>query len=525
MYDFVIIGSGFGGSVAAHRLVEKGYRVCVVEAGKRFAPSDFPRTSWNLRKFLWAPRLRCFGIQRVRQLDDVLVLAGAGVGGGSLVYANTLFSPPPAFYSDPEWSGLGVEWERELSPHFARAREMLGVVENPHLYEADEALAEYGEKLGRQGRFRRADVGVFFGEPGVTVPDPYFGGRGPARTGCTETGHCMVGCRDGGKNTLDKNYLYLAEQAGAEVVPEHEVREVRPDGEGGYVVTARRVTSLTGRAERSFRARGVVFAAGTLGTLDLLLRCKERGRLPELSDRLGQVVRTNSETLAGVTAKRRGMALNRGVAITSGLFVTDETHIELVRYSEGSDLMTMLGVGPMVDGGGRIPRWLRFLGACLRHPVITARTLWPFGKARRSIILLVMQTLDNWMTLSLRRRWRALGRKALASDAGARAIPSYIPEGNETARFLSERLDGMPQNALPEVLLGKTVTAHILGGCPMGRDRESGVIDTEHRVFGYPRMYVVDGSAIPANLGVNPSLTITAMAERAMSLVPPKEGA
>jgi cholesterol oxidase len=520
IYDYIVIGSGFGGSVAALRLAEKGYTVCVIEAGKRWRPRDFPKTNWRFWKFLWAPALHCHGIQRIQLLNDVLVLGGSGVGGGSLVYANTLFIPPDVFFEDPQWKGLVPDWREELAPHYDTAKKMLGVVTNPRFWPTDHMLRDYAREIGREEYFKAADVGVFFGPPGVSVPDPYFGGKGPARSGCTMTGHCMVGCRDGGKNSLDRNYLYLAEGLGAEVVPEHKVVDVRPDGDGGYAVTARRTTGLPARSRSVRRARGIVFAAGVLGTLDLLTRCKENGALPNLSSRLGHVVRTNSEILAGVTS-RRNQQHSLGVSITSSVFVNDATHIELVRYPKGSDVMSIFA-GPMTDGGGKLPRWLKFIGAAFRHPLRFLRIRIPFGWGRNSVILLVMQTLDNSLTVSRKRRWWALFRKGLASKNGGRRIPTYIPEANQALRGMASRMNAIPQNALTEVLLNIPMTAHILGGCIIGKDREHGVIDSRHRVFGYDNMYVTDGSAVPANMGVNPSLTITAMAERAMSFIPPK---
>ncbi len=523
IYDYIIIGSGFGGSVAAHRLTEKGYKVCVIESGKRFSARDFPKTSWNIRKFLWAPQFFCYGIQRFYLLNDVLILGGSGVGGGSLVYGNTLLVPPPVFFKEKGWIDLeAVDWESELKPFYDTAKQMLGVTTNPELYKADEMLRDYGKEIGREAHFKAAEVGVFFGEPGVTVPDPFFGGKGPERTGCTKTGHCMVGCRDGGKNSLDRNYLYLAEQAGAEIVPEHKVIEVGQEENGEYVVTSQKVTDFLFKRKKRFRARGVVFAAGVIGTLELLMKCREKGVLPDLSDRLGHIVRTNSETLGGVTAKKSSAVYSRGIAITSGLYVNDNTHIELVRYPAGSDLMLMLGV-PMVDGGTKMPRFIKYIGTCLAHPIRTVRTLWPFGKAKRSVILLVMQTIDNHLTLSRKLRWWSLFRKRTASKNEGMKIPNYIPEANETGRALAKQMDGLPQNGINEAILNIPMTAHILGGCIMGKDRDSGVIDKCHRVFGYKNMFVVDASAIPANLGVNPSLTITAMAERAMRHIPPKK--
>jgi cholesterol oxidase len=521
IYDYIVIGSGFGGSVAALRLAEKGYSVCVIESGKRWRAGDFPRTNWRFWKFLWAPALHCHGIQRIQLLNDVLVLAGSGVGGGSLVYANTLFLPSDIFFDDPRWKGLVADWKAELAPHYETAKRMLGVVTNPKFWPTDYMLRDYAREIGREECFKATDVGVFFGPPGVAVPDPYFGGKGPARTGCTMSGHCMVGCRDGGKNSLDRNYLYLAEGLGAEIVPEHKVTDVRPDGNGTYIVTSRRATSFPGGRKSVRRARGVVFAAGVLGTLELLTRCRDKGSLPKLSDRLGHVVRTNSEVLAGVTS-RKNQQHSLGVSITSSVFVNDTTHIELVRYPKGSDVMSIFA-GLMTDGGGKIPRRLRFLGTVARHPLRFLRIRIPFGWGRNSVILLVMQTLDNYLTVSRKRRWWAFFRKGLASKNSGKRIPTYIPEANRALRGMAKRMDAIPQNALTEVLFNIPMTAHILGGCIIGKDRGHGVIDSYHRVFGYENMYVIDGSAVPANMGVNPSLTITAMAERAMSFIPPRQ--
>ena len=520
-YDYIVIGSGFGGSVAALRLSEKGYRVLIVESGKRYRPQDFPKTNWNIRKYLWAPALGCYGIQRLHLLNDVLILSGSGLGGGSLVYANTLLTPPRIFYDDPVWQTLEKDWENELSPFYEVAKKMLGVVRNPHLFKADHVLQEYSRELNREKQFTPVDVGVFFGEPGRTVPDPYFNGRGPERTGCTMTGHCMVGCRDGGKNSLDKNYLHLAEGLGCDILPEHKAIDVKHHDSGEYTVTVKKLTGFSGKRTKKFQSRGVVVAAGVIGTLELLMNSKENGGLPDISDKLGHMVRTNSEVLLGLTVKDRDEDLCHGVSITSGLFVNDNTHIELVRYPKGSDLMGLLGI-PLTDGGGNIPRVIRLILNVFRHPVDFLRTLLPFGWAKRSIILLVMQTLDNHLTLHRKRRWWTLFRKSMVSENRGRKIPAYIREANEAARFMSDRMDGIPQNALSEVLLNIPMTAHILGGCIMGVDEKSGVIDKYHRVFNYDNFYVVDGSAMPANLGVNPSLTITAMSERAMSYIPLK---
>ena len=520
-YDYVVIGSGFGGSVSALRLSEKGYSVCVIESGKRWRPQDFPRTNWAFWKYLWAPAFGCYGIQRIHLLNDVMVVAGSGVGGGSLVYANTLLEPPEGFYRDRAWPSLEPDWKTALAPHFATARRMLGVVTNPRFWPTDHMLKDYAREIGREEFFKPSDVGVYFGDADKTVPDPFFGGKGPDRSGCTHTGHCMVGCRDGGKNSLDKNYLYLAEQAGARVIAEHKVTDIRPSENGGYRISFKKVTGLGPKPRQEIEARGVVLAAGVLGTLDLLLRCRQNGSLPRLSPRLGEVVRTNSEVLAGTTAKKNRDTHSYGVSITSSLFVNENTHVQLVRYPAGSDLMGVFG-GVITDGGGRMPRALKHVGNCLRHPIWFLRTLWPLGWGRKTVVLLVMQSLDNHLTLSRKRRWWALFRKGLASRNDGQKIPTYIPEANRAVRGMAERMDGIPQNAITESLLNIPMSAHILGGCPMGNDAGSGVIDTDHRVFGYDNMYVVDASAIPANLGVNPSLTITAMAERAMAHIPAK---
>jgi len=520
-YDYIIVGSGFGGSVAALRLVEKGYRVCVVESGKRYRPQDFAVTNWQIWKYLWAPAIFCYGIQRIHLLNDVLILAGSGVGGGSLVYANTLLVPPDSFFNDPQWSAMETDWKAELMPFYEIAKKMLGVTTNPQLYQADNLLREYASEINRPEFFKPSEVGVFFGNPGETVPDPFFNGKGPARTGCTQTGHCMVGCRDGGKNSLDKNYLYLAEQMGLDIIPEHKVTDVQIDENGNYSVTAEKVTDFLFKRKKQIQAKGIVFAAGVIGTLGLLMKCKENGRLPQLSDRLGHVVRTNSEVLAGLSAKNKKDIQCNGVAITSGLFVTENTHIELVRYPAGSDVMSFLGT-PMTDGGSRTPRFLKYIWTCLSHPIVFLRTLWPFGWAKKTIIFLVMQTLDNYLTLYRKRRWWTLFQKGFISKNHGRRIPTYIPEANKAARAMAKKLNGIPQNAITEVLFNIPMTAHILGGSVIGKDRDSGVIDKYHRVFGYENMYVVDASAIPANLGVNPGLTITALAERAMSYIPEK---
>ena len=522
-FDVVVIGSGFGGSVAALRLVEKGYSVAVLEAGRRFADHELPETSWRLRRFLWAPALRCFGIQRMTLLPGsdgaggVFVLSGAGVGGGSLVYANTLYRPLDDFFNDPQWRDI-TDWRAELAPHYDTAEAMLGVVEYPRHTAADAAMRAVAERMGVGDTFHPTPVGVFLGEPGVRVSDPYFGGAGPDRTGCVHCGACMTGCRYGAKNTLVKNYLYFAEQAGAQVFPLTTVTAVIPTATGYRVVTRR----TGGVRRRTFEADQVVFAAGALGTQRLLHRMRLTGRLPELSPRVGALTRTNSESILGASvparaARRRGLDLTDGVAITSSFHPDDHTHIEPVRYGKGSNFLGVLQT-LLTDGGPRRP--LRWLGTLARHPVAAAQTLWLRGWSQRTLIALVMQSLDNSLTLSLRRAW--YGRRRLVARPGHGAPnPSWIPAGNRAVRLLAEHLGGVPGGSITEVF-GAPMTAHILGGAVIGASPQDGVIDPYHRVYGHPGLHVIDGSAVSANLGVNPSLTITAMAERAMSFWPNK---
>ncbi len=527
-FDFVIVGSGFGGSVSALRLAEKGYSVAVLEMGKRWNKEDFPKTTWDLKKYFWRPGLGMHGILQMTMVRDAFFLHGAGVGGGSLVYANTLLVPPDEAFDDARW--VGLDWKGALAPHYETAKRMLGATPSRVIVETDRMLEEVATEMGRGDTFHRATVGVYFGEAGKTAPDPFFDGEGPERTGCTLCGGCMVGCRVGAKNTLDRNYLYLAEKRGAVVQPESRVVDIRPLGDGdadgseGYELTVERSTSVLFRARRTLRAKHVVLSAGSYGTVELLMRCRERGSLPRLSDRLGTYLRTNSEALLAVRSRRDDVDYSKGIAITSGVFVDDKTHIEVVRYPSGSDSMSLLTT-VLTDGGGRTPRWLRWIGTVLRHPVRFLQSVVPFGWARRTAILLVMQPLDNHLRYVMRRRWYWPFSKKLDSDRGSgEPAPVFIPVANLVAKKMAEKLDGIPQSGLIEVMLNKASTAHILGGCPIGKDADDGVVDPQHRVYGYRGMYVIDGSAIPANLGVNPSLTITAMAEHAMSHVPPRAG-
>ncbi|HCP47020.1 MAG TPA: cholesterol oxidase [Deltaproteobacteria bacterium] len=522
--DYVIIGSGFGGSVSAMRLIEKGYSVIVIEAGRRWKQNDFPKTNWPLWKSIWLPRLLCRGTMRMTLLSDVLVLSGAGVGGGSLIYANTLLVPPDPFFQDASWAGM-KDWKAALTPHYQTAQHMLGANKTPRIFAGDESLKRVAREMNREDTFHHANVGIFFGEPGEEVDDPFFDGKGPRRTGCIYCGGCMVGCRYGAKNTLDKNYLWLAEQGGAQVVPDTRACEVEPLDLGFEVRTRRTDRPWLPRGP-TFRARNVVFSAGVLGTVRLLMECKEKGLLPNLSDRLGDFVRTNSEAIIGVTNRGDHPDHSKGIAIASGFYPTPDTHVEAVRYSRGADLLAGLAT-LMTDGGGSIPRQLRYLLTIARHPIDFLRTLWPFGWARKTLILLVMQTRENWLRMRIGRRWFWPFSRALLTSApdGGTKPPTYIPVGHEVARNVANEYDAVPGSALNEVLLDVPTTAHMLGGACIGPDPEHGVIDGGNRVFGYDGLYVVDGSMIPANLGVNPSLTITALAEHAMTQVPEKEQA
>nr|WP_281371705.1 GMC oxidoreductase [Streptomyces abyssomicinicus] len=537
----IVVGSGFGGSVTALRLTEKGYRVGVLEAGRRFTRESLPKNSWDLKKFLWAPALGMYGIQRIHLLGNVMVLAGAGVGGGSLNYANTLYVPPTPFFEDPQWKDI-TDWEEELKPYYDQARRMLGVRLNPTMTPSDVHLKATAERMGVGDSFHLAPVGVFFGDgedadgsvtarPGEEAADPYFGGVGPARKACHECGECMTGCRHGAKNTLNENYLYLAEKAGATVHPMTTVRSVTEDGHGGFAVdTIGTDRKRVGRG-RVLRSRHVVVAAGTYGTQTLLHRMKAGGQLPRLSNQLGMLTRTNSEALVGAqTDDRRYHRVTgqpkadftKGVAITSSIHPDASTHIEPVRYGKGSNAMGALTVlqVPYAAKGTGTARLLGWLGNTVRHPLLTLRSLSNRRWSERTIIGLVMQSLDNSLTTHLKRK--GLGKGLLTARQGHGAPnPKQIKAAVEAASLLSEEINGFAGSNVGE-LTGMPLTAHFLGGCPIGDSPETGVIDPYHRLYGYPGISVVDGAAVSANLGVNPSLTITAQAERAMSFWPNK---
>lgn len=529
-YDFVVIGSGFGGSVSAMRLTEKGYRVLVLERGKRYRDEDFPSTNWIVWKYLWAPALRCFGILQISPFRHIFVLHGNGVGGGSLGYANVLVMPEDHYFEAPAWRHL-ADWKTILRPHYETARRMLGVATNPRLWASDRVLKEVADELAMGHTFQPTQVGVFFGEPNEEVADPYFGGAGPVRRGCSHCGGCMVGCRYNAKNTLVKNYLYFAEKWGAEVRAECEARDIRPlppnqaDG-ARYEVVYRSSTAWLFKPQRRVRARHVVVSAGTLGTLRLLFRCREVTRsLAALSPRLGDMVRTNSESLLGATSREKKVNYAEGIAITS-IFQADEvTAIEPVRYPAGSSLMRFMSA-PLIEAGNSIiVRIARSIWQVIRHPFDFLRTHVLPGWAARTTILLVMQVEDNRLRLRLGRNLFTLFRRDLVSFPDEeRTVPSQIEMGHQVTRRFAQKINGVAAGSWNEGLFNIPITAHILGGCPFGRDAQEGVVDLSCQVHNYPGLYIVDGSIVPANPGVNPSLTITALAEYAMSLIPPKEG-
>jgi cholesterol oxidase len=526
-FDWVVIGSGFGGSVSALRLAEKGYRVAVLECGRRYEDADYARTTWNWRRFMWSPRLGLKGIMRITLFKDVTVLSGSGVGGGSLVYANTLYRPPERFFRDPQWASLDDDWHGELRPHYDTAERMLGASPIPFDDAGDEVLQQLAETIGVSDTHGKPLVSVTFGEPGENVGDPYFGGEGPDRTACIRCGACMVGCRFNAKNTLVKNYLWLAERRGVKIMPERMAIDIRPlrapDGSDGYALTHEPSGTILPRGRRTVTTRGVVLAAGALGTNALLRRCKDSGSLPRLSERLGYLVRTNSEAILAVTARDRKADFSDRIAITSSIYPDEDTHIETVTYGKKGNSMRLL-FSALVGDGNRLTRPLRLLAAIVTRPRDLMTWATPGSWARRTLILLVMQTLDNSMRFRPR-RFSVLGRRVTTQQDPDKPNPSFIPAANDAAERIAEQIDGVPLSSVFESMAGIPVTAHILGGAVIGADEAKGVVDTAHRAFGYERLLVCDGAAVPANPGVNPSLTITALAEHAMSHVPPKPGA
>ncbi|MFO7583157.1 MAG: GMC family oxidoreductase [Anaerolineales bacterium] len=549
IYDYVIIGSGFGGSVSALRLAEKGYSVLVLERGKRFRDEDFASTNWQYWKYLWMPALRAFGILQISILKGVMVLHGAGVGGGSLGYANVLEVPTDETFSTPAWNNP-IKWGEVLKPHYETARRMLGVARNPKLWRADEILRQMSAEMGMEETFRATEVGAYFGETGVTVPDPYFDGQGPDRAGCQHCGGCMVGCRHNAKNTLPKNYLYFAEKLGVEVLAEAEVVDVKSltEDEGQkdegqevdkkalvvgllsfvptYEVTFQSSTNPFKR-KQTVVAKRVIFSAGVMGTMSLLLHLRDvKKSLPNLSPRLGDVVRTNSEALLGGLARKSDVNYSEGVSISSIFNIDENTRVEPVRYPDGSSLMRFLAA-PLIDIDVPVfVRLLRFLGWILTHPFDFAKAMFLPGWAHNTTILLVMQHVDNRMKFRIGRSLFTLFRTGLvAEEEPGYKINARVEGSHEITRDFARRTDGVPLGSFGENLLGLPTTAHILGGAPIGASAAEGVVDEDFQVHNYPGLYIIDGSIVPANPGVNPSLTITALAEYAMSKIGVKNDA
>lgn len=518
-FDYLIIGSGFGGSVAALRLVQKGYSVALLEAGKRWDEQSFPRSNWDASRFLWAPKLGLHGLMRIEVMRHMMALRGTGYGGGSLIYGNTLIRPLASFFQSATMARLGGA--EALGPYYALAEKMMGVVPNPRLFAPDHLLRELMQEYGEEARqsFAPSPVGAYFGEPGVEVDDPYFLGEGPARTGCTYCGGCFIGCRVGAKNTLPKGYLHLAEALGLVVFTETEAQRIQPlspDGSAGYRVAAKTL----GGEEKTFEAGSLFVCAGVMGTHALLLRAREEGDLPRLSARLGRRVRTNSESVVAVRTKALG-DLSKGIAASSSAFPDPHTQVQIDRYPRGSDALALLS-GPMIGAEGKGPRWWRALKAMVGDPVGWGRAVWPPGLAEQTMFLVVMEDRDS--SVSLRMSRGMLGSRVGSFVSDEDTPPSSPPLAEDVANKLAARCGGAALSTLSETFAGLPVTAHILGGCAIGQSPEEGVIDRQHRAFGYPNLRIADGSVIPENLGVNPALSILALSERALSFVPPKGG-
>jgi cholesterol oxidase len=530
VYDYTIIGSGFGGSVSAMRLAQKGYSVLVLERGKRYHDEDFAKTNWKVGKYLWIPALRCFGIMQISVLKGVMIFHGNGVGGGSLGYANVLEIPPDPMFENPAWKHL-ADWKEVLRPHYATAQRMLGVTRNLRLGPADEILQKYADNKGLGYTLRPTEVGVFFGPEGEEAPDPYFGGQGPARRGCDFCGACMIGCRNNAKNTLPKNYLYFAEKWGTRVIAEAEVIDIQPlppdqpDG-ARYELVYRSMTAWLRKPLRRVRARNVIVSAGVLGTLKLLYQCRDKNHsLKQISPWLGEIVRTNSEALIGVISRDDRVNYSQGIAITSIFQADSVTRVEPFRYPDGSDVMRYTTVPLIYASGGVLLRLLHTFKAFVRHPIDGLRTHLLPGWARRGIMLLVMQTENNLMRLKLGHSPFTLFRQGLVAEPDPEhTISSRVKIAHEITWYCAEKANGIPMGTWGENVLNLPTTAHILGGTPFGRDAQEGVIDLDCQVHNYPGLYIIDGSIVPANPGVNPSLTITALAEYAMSRVSAKDG-
>lgn len=516
-YDFIIVGSGFGGSVSALRISEKGYKVLIVEKGKWFKSKDFPKTNWNFRKWLWMPRIGFFGIMKLSIFKHVAVLSGTGVGGGSLVYANTLPIPKSTFFNSGSWDKLN-DWENDLKPYYNEALKMLGAIKNPILFDGDLGLKKVAQKLNIEDKFKATNVAVYFGEENVTKDDPYFGGKGPERTGCNHCGACMTGCRNNSKNTLDKNYLHLAQQNGAEILAEHEVFDVKPfksqEGENGYEVGIKSSTKRF-KKNQKIRSKGLIFSGGVLGTVKLLLKLKKTS-LPNISNKIGEDIRTNNETLVSVSSLDKDKNFSKGVAIGSILDTDENSHLEVVRYAEGSNAWKLLHL-PYVTGQNVFSRIGKVFITLLKSPLKYCKIYFINSWAKKTVVLLFMQTFDS--TLKFKRN--GFGFMGSKVSSGKKPTP-FIPESVKLIKEYSKAVNGVSTSFALETIAGIPSTAHVLGGAVMGANASEGVIDKNNKVFGYSNMYIIDGSMISANPGVNPSLSITAIAERAMDQIPTK---
>ncbi len=517
-YDVIIIGSGFGGAVSALRMAEKGYSVLVIEKGKRYESKDFSNTNWNLRKYFWMPRLFLYGIQCLTLFKDVFILHGAGVGGGSLVYANTHLIPPDKAFEDTKWPDK--YWKEKLTPFYELAQKMLGTVPSYGFGETDDILKECAEELGKAESFKKVNVGIFFGKPGEESTDPYFNGKGPIRSGCTFCGGCMVGCQHNAKNTLDKNYLYLAESLGAKIIAESEVVQINPQ-EGIYKVKIKKSTGII-HSSQYLTSKKVILSGGVMGSVKLLFQCKTKGFLDNISHCLGDFVRTNSEAILGVIkANKKRNDYTKGIAISAQFHPDDKTSIEAVRFGKGQNAMG--GLSTIMPSSRNLPGILGWLIAIVQNPIVFLKSIFPYKWSENSVILLVMQPINNYLKLNYNRRWWRFGFRSINSNrTTAEKIPAYIPIGEKVAEMVAKKTGGTPMTSYFDSIFGIPTTAHILGGCSIGNTIEDGVIDKNFEVFNYPGLYVIDGSSIPSNLGVNPSLTITAMAEYAMSQMPEK---
>ena len=518
IYDFIVIGSGFGGSVSTLRLAEKGYSVLLLEQGKRYDPEDFPKSNWRLSRYLWVPFLRFFGFQKLSFYSTASIMSGTGVGGGSLVYANTLYIPPDEFFKNNSWKKFG-DWTKVLEPFYDKASFMLGRVKYSKLNIEDRILRDVSSDMKAEESFDSVHVGVNLDDAGMER-DPYFNGMGPRRKGCAECAGCMVGCRENAKNTLDRNYLWFAEKLGVNILPETKATRI-VFRDNLYHIETKKITSLLRLKKKTFTAKGIVVAAGALGTLELLLKQKHKyGTLPLLSDKLGHELRTNAETLCAVSGANE--KLNNGLAITSVFSPDPHTHVEIVKYPDKSNALKWF-FGLAVGGGdSSIKRTARLFVKTFTHPWLFLKTVFNFSWSTRLVIFLVMQTTDNAMKMV----WKKgiLGGRMKIDNRGLKRVPAFIPIGQEVMERYARKVMGVSQNILLEVFFDRPTTAHILGGCPMSEDKETGVVDAKLRVHGYPEFYITDGSVIQGNIGVNPSLTITAMAEYCMSSIPSKNG-